>query len=276
MPAGDVRDAHRGVRGVHALPAGARRAEHVDSQILVLDLHVDFFGFRKHRDSRRRRMDAPLVLRRGHALHAMDAALPSKPAEHAVAFHLEDRFLDPAECAVGVRDGLDAPPAMLRVARVHAIEIGREERGLVATGARADLDDCGAIIEWIARQEQRRELGLDVRDALGEARLFRARFRGHLRVVYGNELARLRELALVFPKLVGQLLYRGQPPVLSPQLGESPRIAPVRSGGELAFYLIESGERLFQPIEDAQAGFPYFWRKRSTRPAVSISFCLPV
>ncbi len=167
-------------------------------------------------------------------------------------------------------------PAVLGVARVHAIEIGGEERGFIAAGTGADLDDCGPIVQRIARQKQRRELRLDVRDAFGEPRLFRARFRGHLRVVYGNELARLRELALVLPKLVGQLLDRSQPPVLSPQLGESPGVAPVGSGRELAFYLVESGERFFEPIVDAQAGFPYFWRKRSTRPAVSISFCLPV
>ena len=35
-------------------------------------------------------------------------------------------------------------------------------------------------------------------------------------------------------------------------------------------------ERARQPVADAQALVPYFWRKRSTRPAVSISFCLPV
>jgi hypothetical protein len=36
-------------------------------------------------------------------------------------------------------------------------------------------------------------------------------------------------------------------------------------------------QRVGEPVADAQAvAFPYFWRKRSTRPAVSMSFCLPV
>jgi hypothetical protein len=37
-------------------------------------------------------------------------------------------------------------------------------------------------------------------------------------------------------------------------------------------------ERVGEPIADAQAlaFVPYFWRKRSTRPAVSMSFCFPV
>jgi len=38
-------------------------------------------------------------------------------------------------------------------------------------------------------------------------------------------------------------------------------------------------ERVGEPVADAQAVVAfaeYFWRKRSTRPAVSMSFCLPV
>jgi hypothetical protein len=36
-------------------------------------------------------------------------------------------------------------------------------------------------------------------------------------------------------------------------------------------------DRVGDAIAEAQAPvFPYFWRKRSMRPAVSMSFCLPV
>src|SRR5512140_1216376 len=150
---GDVRNAHGGIGGVDALPAWSRRAEDIDAQILVLDLHVDFLRFRKHGDRGRGRVDASLALRGGHALHAMHAALPSQPAERTVALDLEDRFLQTAERTVGVRDALDAPVPMLGVARVHAIEIGSEECGLVATGPRADLDDRGTIVERVARKQ---------------------------------------------------------------------------------------------------------------------------
>src|SRR5665213_909065 len=101
-PGWDVRDAHRGVRGVHALATGSRRAEDVDAQILLLDLDVDLFGLRQHRDRGRRSVDAPLILRGGHALHAVHARFPAQTSERAVAFHLEDRFLEAAERAVGV------------------------------------------------------------------------------------------------------------------------------------------------------------------------------
>jgi hypothetical protein len=53
--------------------------------------------------------------------------------------------------------------------------------------------------------------------------------------------------------------------------------------GELSLYLRGTLDSVPEPVAETQvselvlaAGLPYFWRKRSTRPAVSTSFCLPV
>jgi hypothetical protein len=50
--------------------------------------------------------------------------------------------------------------------------------------------------------------------------------------------------------------------------------------GQLRFDVLRTRERLGETLAEAQAealvAVPYFWRKRSTRPAVSMSFCLPV
>jgi hypothetical protein len=53
--------------------------------------------------------------------------------------------------------------------------------------------------------------------------------------------------------------------------------------GELSLYLRGTLDGVSEPVAETQlsvlgaaAGLPYFWRKRSTRPAVSTSFCLPV
>src|SRR3984893_9826147 len=72
--AGDVRDAHRGIRGIHGLAAGTRGTERVDAQILRFDFDVNVVGFGKHGDGRRGRVDAPLLLGSGDALHAMYTA----------------------------------------------------------------------------------------------------------------------------------------------------------------------------------------------------------
>jgi hypothetical protein len=46
---------------------------------------------------------------------------------------------------------------------------------------------------------------------------------------------------------------------------------------EVALDLGGAPERVGETVAEAQAlALPYFWRKRSTRPAVSMSFCLPV
>jgi hypothetical protein len=56
-----------------------------------------------------------------------------------------------------------------------------------------------------------------------------------------------------------------------------PRIAQGFWIDELALDLRRPRDRFVQPVAEAQAvGFPYFCRKRSTRPAVSTIFCLPV
>lgn len=60
------------------------------------------------------------------------------------------------------------------------------------------------------------------------------------------------------------------------QLGQTPGILQREWIRERRFDLARPGERVAESVAEAQLSFPYFWRKRSTRPAVSISFCLPV
>ncbi len=64
--------------------------------------------------------------------------------------------------------------------------------------------------------------------------------------------------------------------MLTAQIGQPARIASGCRVGQFTLDLGSTGERVGQTILKTQAVFPYFWRKRSTRPAVSISFCLPV
>jgi hypothetical protein len=109
-----------------------------------------------------------------------------------------------------------------------------------------------------------------------ERRDFRARLGGHLGVVNGNELARLRELVLDLPEPVGGANDLGQPLVLTPQRGQLPGVAQRLRVEQLAFDLRRTGDGVRESVAEAQAFVPYFCRKRSMRPAVSISFCLPV
>ena len=96
-------DAHGAIGGVDRLSAGTAGAEHVDSQILVVDLDVDFFGLGQHRHGRGRGMDAPLRLGLRHALHAVHTGLVFHPREHALAGDVGDDFLVAARRATRSR-----------------------------------------------------------------------------------------------------------------------------------------------------------------------------
>ena len=56
-------------------PPGPGRAEHVDLEVVRVDLDVDLLGLGQHRDRCRARVDAALALGRGDALHAVRPAL---------------------------------------------------------------------------------------------------------------------------------------------------------------------------------------------------------
>ena len=78
-------DAHGAVGGVDRLAARAAGAEHVDAQVLVVDLDVDLLGLRQHGHGRGGGVDAPAGLGLRHALHAVHAGLEFQPREHAAA-----------------------------------------------------------------------------------------------------------------------------------------------------------------------------------------------
>ena len=165
---------------------------------------------------------------------------------------LEDRFLDAAERAVGVRDRLAAPAGALDVARVHAIEVGGEQRGLVAAGAGADLDDRVAVVERIVREERGLQPRLEIGDGPLEPLDLVSGLGGHLGVVNENELARFGELVLGLLELGRQLDDRLEASVLPTQLGDLGAVAEGVRVGEQPLDLRRPGECVAQQVAEAQ------------------------
>jgi hypothetical protein len=66
--------------------------------------------------------------------------------------------------------------------------------------------------------------------------------------------------------------------VLAAQLCQTLGVTSRARRGELPLHLVRARKCFFQSIAETQLSLavPYFCRKRSTRPAVSTSFCLPV
>ena len=88
-----------------------------------------------------------------HALDAVHAGLELEPRVGSVAADLGDDLLEPAGPALRGREHLHLPSPPFRVAGVHPVQVGGEQRRLVAAGAGAHLDDHVAVVVRIARHE---------------------------------------------------------------------------------------------------------------------------
>src|SRR5205823_10012750 len=79
---GQVGDAYGAIGGVDALTARSLGAEHVDPEVLLLDLDVDLLGLGEHGHGGGGRVDTPLRFRHGDPLHAVNARLvPQRPVD---------------------------------------------------------------------------------------------------------------------------------------------------------------------------------------------------
>ena len=111
-----------------------------------------------------------------------------------------------------------------------------------------------------------------------EPPLFGTSLGRHVGVFCDNELAGLRELVVIFVQQGRAFDYLHQPLMFPPERRHQLRIAERLRVEQFPLDDRRAGERVGEEIAEAQvaAGLAYFCRKRSTRPAVSISFCLPV
>ena len=93
-----------------------------------------------------------------------------------------------------VLEHLDLPAARLGEARVHAEQIGGEQRRLLAAGAGADLEDGVLVVARVPGHEQPPDLAVLRRVLLLEARHLAAGELRELGVALGEHLARARQL----------------------------------------------------------------------------------
>src|SRR5690606_35841715 len=161
---GDVAQVDGAHRGVHALSARAARRRLRDLEVLLVDLDLDLVGLRHHGHGRGRGVDATGALGGGDALHAVHAGLETERAVDAIARDDGDDLLDAARRGLAHRGDLHLPALGLGVAAVHAEEIGREERRLLAARPRADLEEDVALVVGILGQEEDLDLAFDLGD----------------------------------------------------------------------------------------------------------------
>jgi len=197
-PRGQVDDPHRGVGGVHALPAGARGTVDIDAQIALVDLHLDLFSLGQHQHANGRGVDPSLRLGDGDPLDAVDSAFELEPVPHALpGFHraaVLDRdgdVLVAAQVGVGGADDLGLPALTLGVPQVHPHQVAGEQRGLLTALSRLDLQDDVFVVVGVAGDEQGAEplnqffaLGGKLLRLVSEARVLGGQLLGGLDVAF--------------------------------------------------------------------------------------------
>jgi hypothetical protein len=247
---GEVKDLDGGVGGVDALPAGASGAADFDAEILRSEFDVDFLGLGEHGHGGGGGVDAALGFGGGDALHAVDSALVAQAAEDGVAGDLEDDFFEASESGGAGVHRFNSEPLGFRVALIHPVEVGGEERGLVAAGAGADLDDGVAVLGFVGREEGELDVAvedgqtaLDLRDlGGGKFRHFRVGAVGQF-LIFGE----LRAEAAGFVVGLGEFF---QPGLFTHDVaclgGVRIKVVgghePVQFGQTLAFFGDERGE----------------------------------
>ena len=128
------------------LAAGARRAEHVDPDVLLLDGDVDLLGLGHHQHAGGGRVHAALALGDRDPLDPVHAALELQQRVRrlarlggALGLHGDGDGLEAAEVGLGGVELLGLPAAPLGVAGVHPQQVAGEQRRLLAALAGLDL-----------------------------------------------------------------------------------------------------------------------------------------
>ena len=154
-------------------------------EVRLVDRDVDLLGLGKHRDGRRRGVDASRRLGVRDALHAVHAGLEFELGEGAASLDLGDDLLEAADRAFARRDHLDLPLVERRIALVHAEQVAGEQRGLVAAGPGADFQNHVALVHRVLRDQRDADLLRERGAFFLQRRLLGFGERAHLRIGRG-------------------------------------------------------------------------------------------
>ena len=160
-PCGPVCDAHGGVGGVDALPAGARGPVHVDLQVVRVDIDIELLRLGQHTHGRCGGVNTPLALGDGHALHAVRATLELEVGPRIVALQHERDLVDPPEVRQVGAEHLHGPSLARGIGLIHVEQVAGEQVRLLATLGATHFHDQVLAVVRVARQQEQFQLGLE-------------------------------------------------------------------------------------------------------------------
>src|SRR5690625_427753 len=232
-----VDDAHGRVSRVDRLPTRTGGAEDIHADVARVDVHLDAVVDLGHDIHGGEARVAPaLGVERAHPHEAVHAALDGQHAEGALAPHDDLRVVDGTwgRIVADQVDQLNLEAPALGKAPVHAQQHARPVGGLVATGARRDGHDGGALIVIPLEQGlavQLIEAPFDLLPLILEL----------LRLVLPRNLGKLREVRYVVLQLLEPLNDAPQAGVLLGDLARPVRVVPQVRVVQLRFELFQPG-----------------------------------
>ncbi len=162
---------------------------------------------------------------------------------------------------------------LLSEARVHAEDLRRKQRGLVAASAGADLKDDVLLVIRVLGQQLQLQLFLDLRQPLFKLRQLILRHRANVGIALGEHGLRIRDALLRALIVAEGLDHRLEIAVLLRHLLVALVIVDDLVRGHLAGQLFVAGGYLFQAFKHrgtprpSKAGiwFKYWGRRRRRR-----------
>ena len=145
---------HRRIGRVDTLSTVAGRAHHINTDILLVDLHLHLLGFRHHSDTDGRGVDAPAGLGLWNTLYAVYAGLVFHDGISTLPGDHKCHTLHPANAGLIHLHQLRPPVFTLRIMLVHTVYLRRKKRRLITARTGADLHDNILVIIRIFRQQQ--------------------------------------------------------------------------------------------------------------------------
>ncbi len=148
-----------------------------------------------------------------------------------------------AHLALGDVVDLHPPALQRRIALVHAEEIAREKRRLVAAGAGAHFEDGGGVLVLVLGREEEGHGALSLRQGFGKGVQFGAGERGHLRIAAFRHFLQIGAFGANLGERLHRLRHRLQLRIL---LAEPDDLGAVAGGGQARLHLTEAVEHLIE------------------------------
>ena len=160
-------------------------------------------------------------------------------------FPVIEAMIVPAEVVLRHGDDLDFPAVQVRIAAVHAEEIGSKERGFVAARAGAHLEDDVALVGGVLGQELDLELMLERLEAAVDGAQLLLGEGGHL-TIGAARLDHRRQLVAFLLRPAQGLDRRDDGIDLGKLLRKAREVGRTRTGVELGLHDVPA---LDQPVE---------------------------